>query len=111
MNTVLIDLDGTLLPMDHRAFGDTYFKALQSRMAPLGYDTSKIINAYWQATKAMIINDGYKTNEECFWQTFEQHLAPNGKKIDKAASRLLKREFDRFYKRDFPVARFNTDPT
>ena len=33
MNTVLFDLDGTLLPMDLRGFTDTYFKSIAGRFA------------------------------------------------------------------------------
>ena len=42
MNTVLFDLDGTLLPMNMDDFMDTYFKALESRFETLGFDPEKI---------------------------------------------------------------------
>lgn len=38
MNTVLFDLDGTLLPMDQEAFIRLYFGALSQKFEPYGFD-------------------------------------------------------------------------
>ena len=38
MNTVLFDLDGTLLPMDMKEFTDTYILLLKNRLETAGYD-------------------------------------------------------------------------
>jgi HAD superfamily hydrolase (TIGR01509 family) len=79
MKTVLFDLDGTLLPMDQDAFVKVYFGYLAKDMAPLGYESEKLIQNVWGGTKAMVQNDGSKTNEEAFWNYFakcygEDHL-------------------------------------
>lgn len=37
INTVLFDLDGTLLPMDQELFTQCYFKLLAQTLAPRGY--------------------------------------------------------------------------
>ena len=47
MNTVLFDLDGTLLPMDMKEFTDTYILLLKNRLETAGYDAKKIIAALW----------------------------------------------------------------
>ena len=111
MNTVLFDLDGTLLPMDQKAFIDTYFKALSGRLSRLDYDTVKLINAIWQGTKAMISNDGFLTNEEIFWKTFKEDFKPGGRKLEKTELKKIERELMKFYKKDFQVTRLNTWPT
>lgn len=68
---VLFDLDGTLLPMDQDVFIKAYFGGLAKKLAPHGYDPEKLIAAIWTGTKAMIKNDGTKTNEAAFWDCFE----------------------------------------
>lgn len=110
MNTVLFDLDGTLLPMDMDEFTETYMRALASRFESLGYDKDKVINGVWAGVKAMIANEGYITNEECFWKTFEKFMAEDGKKLERRARAKLEKELVKFYQGDFQVARFNTQP-
>ena len=70
IKNILFDLDGTLLPMDQDKFTRSYFKRLAAKVAPLGYDPQKLIDGIWQATYAVIKNDGSNTNEEMFWQQF-----------------------------------------
>ena len=90
MNTVLFDLDGTLLPMNMDDFMDTYFKALESRFETLGFDPEKI--------------------KECFWNVFEKYFSDDGKKLERRKRIKIEREMTKFYKSDFQVARFNTRP-
>ena len=47
ITTILFDLDGTLLPMDNAAFTKGYFKLLAARLAPLGYEPEKLVDAVW----------------------------------------------------------------
>lgn len=56
MNTVLFDLDGTLLPMDLKEFTDTYICLLSSRMESAGYDAKKVIAGIWIGLKALAEN-------------------------------------------------------
>ena len=70
MYTVLFDLDGTLLPMDQDDFINAYFKLLAKKLAPHGYDPDDLMKVVWKGTEAMVKNDGSKTNEEAFWDTF-----------------------------------------
>ena len=67
---VLFDLDGTLLPMDQDVFMKAYFGGLIKKLAPHGYDADTLIKAIWTGTKAMVMNNGDKTNEEVFWDAF-----------------------------------------
>lgn len=93
MNTVLLDLDGTLLPMDMDVFIKAYFAALARRCAPMGYDGETLIAAVWRGTKAMVANDGSRSNEAVFWESFAADL---GEEV-----LGLKGEFEDFYRREF----------
>ena len=70
ITTVLFDLDGTLLPMDQEIFVKAYLGGLCKKLAPLGYDPKALSAAIWKGTEAMVRNDGSRTNEEVFWETF-----------------------------------------
>ena len=70
LKAVFFDLDGTLLPMDMDNFIKSYFGAISKKLAPVGYDPKELVGVIWQGTKAMIKNDGSKTNEQVFWESF-----------------------------------------
>lgn len=70
LTTILFDLDGTLLPMDQEVFVKDYLNRLAAKMIPYGYDPQMLVKAVWRGTGAMVANDGRKTNEAVFWETF-----------------------------------------
>ena len=69
IDTILFDLDGTLLFSDGDEFTKAYFAALGKFMAHL-HDPENLLSAVWAGTKAMIKNDGSRTNEAAFWDTY-----------------------------------------
>ncbi len=93
ITTILFDLDGTLLQMEHENFIKHYFGGLAKALIAVGYDKDKLINGIWTGTGAMIKNNGEMTNEDMFWQTFE---AVYGKDVRKDIA-----VFNRFYEEDF----------
>ena len=97
INTVLFDLDGTLLPMDQEQFTRAYFRLLAAKLAPLGYEPQKLIDSIWAGTAAMVNNDGTCTNEEAFWKTFEG--------IYGQAARRDRETIESFYREEFQQAR------
>lgn len=97
VKAVFFDLDGTLLPMDMERFTRAYFGILAARMAPHGYAAEELIRAVWSGTKAMVNNDGSRTNEEAFWEDFARFYGEKGLR-DKAV-------FDSFYRNEFEGAR------
>ncbi|MBE5922232.1 MAG: HAD family hydrolase [Lachnospiraceae bacterium] len=103
MNTILFDLDGTLLPMNQEAFIDTFTKAVRGKFESLGYDADEIMETMMLGIKMMIENDGFKTNKECIEELFKEVY---GKKAGK-----ILREMIKFYKKEFDVAKLNTVPT
>ncbi len=97
MDTVLFDLDGTLLPMQQEAFVEGYFSALAKKFIPFGLDSKMLIRGIWTGTKAMAENDGSITNEKRFWQSFALFM---GQDILRLAP-----EFDKFYMHEFNNAK------
>lgn len=91
---ILFDLDGTLLPMDLEEFVKVYLSRLSKFLVPYGYDPEKVISSVWAGTKAMMANDGTKTNEEVFWDVFGRYYDQDVKQdYDK---------FELFYEKEFP---------
>ena len=70
MNTILFDLDGTLLSFDQEIFVKNYMEAITEKLSPLGYPPKTLMKAIWTGTEAMVQNDGSMTNEKRFWQVF-----------------------------------------
>lgn len=79
--------------MDNNAFAKAYFSSLAARFVPFGYDPKEFIGVIGLGTKAMVKNDGTKTNEEAFWEVFYSAF-PDAKKHRSV--------FDEFYDEDFP---------
>jgi len=101
MNTFIFDLDGTLLPMpDQQLFLDTYLNALKIKIAAHGIEPHMIIQAIWVATGAMLKNDGSRTNEQRFWEVFENMVGED--------ARGLEQVFEHFYRNEFVVAKDTT---
>ncbi len=83
VNTILFDLDGTLLSMDTDLFIKQYFgyvaEALKDYMSK-----EDVVKHFWNSTNEVInSNDGSKTNEEVFFESFfanvdvkKDHLLP-----------------------------------
>ena len=70
IKVVLFDLDGTLLPMDQDEFMKAYMGTMAKKLAPHGYAPEKLAPVVWNGVKTMVMNDGTRTNEEAFWDTF-----------------------------------------
>lgn len=103
INAILFDLDGTLLPMDQDLFMKYYFGELVKKMIPYGYNKDTLAEEVWAGTKAMVMNDGNKTNEEAFWDTFCT-LVGKDCRVDMPV-------FDEFYRTEFCKAKAACQPT
>ena len=53
LDTILFDLDGTLIPMDQDVFLHAYFSRIQQRAVQLGLDPAAFMGALAKGTKAM----------------------------------------------------------
>ncbi len=105
IKAVLFDLDGTLLPMDQDKFTREYFGALSKAMAPHGYAPQALVGAIWSGIKAMVANDGTRTNCDAFWAEFSGVFG--------ARSLGDIKYFDEFYVTVFPKLRtyFGSNPS
>ena len=94
VNTILFDLDGTLLPMVQDHFLKTYLGKLVAEIAPCGYEPKMLTATIFSGIEAMIRNDGSKTNEAAFWDKFASVYG------DKAYRDMPR--FHAFYENTFP---------
>lgn len=102
MNTVLFDLDGTLLPMEQKAFIGIYFEELGKKFAGLGFEPKKMLEGIWAGMGAMQKNTGEKTNEEVFWDQFARLFGEQVRQYEK--------DFISFYQNEFHKAKAGTTP-
>lgn len=102
-DAIFFDLDGTLLPMDNRAFTEGYLGMLCKAVAHLGYTPKELVGAMWQGVGAMMKNDGLRKNYDAFWETFSR---PFGEKVYADIP-----VFDAFYEKEFCGAVRFTQPT
>jgi len=105
ITTVLLDLDGTLLPMDRDSFMESYLKAFAGKCLQIGLPVDRAMRALESGITAMIGNDGSMTNERRFWQAFSEIM-----QID------MQDHMDRFldfYRQEFTLIAHETvtDPT
>lgn len=97
LKAVLFDLDGTLLPMDEDKFTQGYFGMLCEKLAPFDYKSDELIKTIWAGSKAMIKNDGTRTNEQVFWDCFTNVYGE-----ERLKDKVL---FEDFYRNDFKQAK------
>lgn len=93
IKAILFDLDGTLLPLNEEQFIKKYFGLIAKKGISLGFEQESIINTIWAGTKAMLTNDGSKTNHQAFWDTFTKVYGEDSIKFNPI--------FDEFYKNEF----------
>ena len=97
IDTVLFDLDGTLLPMDQEEFVKLYLGLLARYMEEYEYEPKRLMETMGAGIRAMVTNDGSRTNEEAFWQVFRDAY---GERTEGAREVL-----EQFYASEFIKAR------
>jgi len=96
LNTILFDLDGTLLSIDHKQFGKIYFGGLSSHFTDM-YPPEELIRLILDATEAMVADLSDKTNETVFMESLET-------KVNERLGEMQGR-FRLFYEKDFDQLR------
>ncbi|MBU5591969.1 HAD family hydrolase [Clostridium sp. MSJ-4] len=94
LNTILFDLDGTLLPINMEVFEKVYVKEVGdyfSDMLPL----NAFREILWTCTKSMIENTEQITNQEIFIREFNKII--NHKNITNVTLNMFMDRFDKFY--------------
>lgn len=92
MNTILFDLDGTLLPIDMILFEKLYFKELSKNFTDI-ISPEDLAKNIWSSTKIMVENTEYKTNEQVFMADFTTRM--------NMELPVLQNRFDDFYDTSF----------
>jgi FMN phosphatase YigB (HAD superfamily) len=88
INTILFDLDGTILPLDMDSFMKIYFNEMEKAFD--GFEDKEVLGKnVWIATEKMIKSIDDRTNEEVFMENFEKLCAGNLEDYIKI--------FDKFY--------------
>lgn len=95
IKAILFDLDGTLLPMDQDIFLKAYFGGLVKAMIPHGYDPDRVVKSIWAGTGAMVKNDGSRTNEDVFWESFRGFFGPDARKDEPLFQKFYETEFQK----------------
>ncbi|NLY43189.1 MAG: HAD family hydrolase [Clostridiaceae bacterium] len=88
IDTILFDLDGTVLPLDADLFINIYFHEMGNAFSDI--ISPEILYKYvWKSTEAMVQNTGCRTNEEVFMEQFASLVNED--------IEIYKNRFDRFY--------------
>jgi FMN phosphatase YigB (HAD superfamily) len=69
IDTILFDLDGTLLPLNMERFIQLYFGEMGRYFADL-IEPKQLAKKIWAATDCMVANTELRTNEDVFWKHF-----------------------------------------
>ncbi|TFG08683.1 MAG: HAD family hydrolase [Promethearchaeota archaeon] len=96
IKALLFDLDGTLIEMEMDKFIPQYLNLLASKVAHL-VRKSKFISKLMIASQAVDNNDGSKTNEQVFEETFFPLIGYSREEINPY--------INKFYEEDFPTLR------
>lgn len=97
IDTLLFDLDGTLVPYWQDAYLSAYLSSVAAVFARAGYDPKAAVKALMESSYAMIKNDGTKTNREVFFENFAARLG------DGVAA--LEAPLEAYYRTDFAEVR------
>nr|WP_319473240.1 HAD family hydrolase [uncultured Sphaerochaeta sp.] len=103
INTILFDLDGTLLPLDQDQFIQDYFSRFVIKGQELGYSSELLLAALQRGITAMVLNDGSLTNKEWFDRVFEE--------VSGIAAAEFNERFAPFYEHEFDLLRKHASPS
>lgn len=94
---ILFDLDGTLLPMVQDEFVKFYMPLLAKEYISRGVriEPESFIGAVWAGYKAMVKNDGSRTNREAFWSYIDPELPVSAEESEKIALDFYEKGFNR----------------
>ncbi len=92
LNTILFDLDGTLLPLNLEKFMQIYFTAMGKKFHDL-IDSQTLVRYIMTATEAMVRDTDYRTNETVFMEKFAKLIQSD---LD-----VYQKRFAEFYDREF----------
>lgn len=96
IDTILFDLDGTLLPFTQEDFIAAYMKEIGRAFLSMGFDPAFTAKSLWAGTAAMMKSDGATRNSERFWSAFAAVTA-----LSRAQLAAVEDMCERFYTNEF----------
>lgn len=96
IDTILFDLDGTLVRFRQEDFINAYFTEIGKVFAKMGFDAEKAVKGVWAGTKAMVSNDGTMLNKQRFWAAFSEFFGIKGEQLE-----IVEAACDSFYTNEF----------
>lgn len=96
INTILFDLDGTLLSIDMKEFEEIYYTSLSNAFKSI-IAPDNFMAILYTSVKAMVKNKEKRTNEEVFMSAMKEHV---GEELP-----AFQKHFIRYYENDFSVLR------
>lgn len=97
IDTLLFDLDGTLVPYWQDAYLSAYLQSVAAVFAAAGYDPKAAVKALMESSYMMIRNDGSHTNRDVFFQDFTARLGEGAAELEPA--------LETYYRTDFSVVK------
>jgi len=96
IDTIMFDLDGTLLRYTQDEFLRVYFTEIRKVFIRLGLEPDAAIKGIWVGTYAMVENDGSMLNTQRFWNAFSKLLDIKGERL-----KTIEAACDSFYSNEF----------
>lgn len=94
ISTILLDLDGTLLPIDTEEFTEKYFTEISIKLRDY-FTPEEVVKNIWDSTKYMIGNvDANKTNEEAFFEDFYERISHKAEIINPILVDFYEKDFN-----------------
>ena len=106
IDTILLDLDGTLLRFPLKSFLDAYLAELEKIFAGMGMNPEVSIKAMMVGTKAMVANDGSMPNSQRFWEKFAECL-----ELSHERCQAIEAACDSFYSKEFNIVQSVLEPS
>ena len=106
IDTIMFDLDGTLLRFTQDAFIGAYLPKLEKVFTALGMDNELSVKAVWAGIHAMVRNDGSRLNSDRFWDAFMKYLG-----LERERLNAIEVACENFYCNEFDAVRSVADPT
>ena len=96
INTILFDLDGTLLSIDMKEFEEIYYTSLSNAFKSI-IAPDNFMAILYSSMKAMVKNKENRTNEEVFMSVMKERV---GEELP-----AFQKHFIHYYENDFSVLR------
>jgi len=96
IDTIMFDLDGTLVRISQSDFLENYLAELRKVFIKMGLNADHAVKALWIGTKAMVLNDGQALNSHRFWHAFADSLELGSEWLN-----IIEEACDGFYTNEF----------